>query len=706
MPIEDVDYLKANSIKQSYVFLVDSADRDHAAYPHPSEYVVNFSAPFTNVVGMEVLDASIPRTMYNVDAAYNKITFLIHSSATVPGAAWAASAAATVALEPGEYTIQTLVPALTAVLQMHVDNDPDLPIATITAETVSTPPDTKNALRFRCPYPFFLDMGNSTLAETLGFDLLTTAFPRESGPLAYGSGATDAEKLAVRYTAPIPPDPLHPSGPTGGARVFHSVDLPFSVGSNALPTAEPFVGPRGVLRSLPLGTASDAGGGSQVAQRFTVPADTNLTQVFVALTTDAPLASYGGVTAPASLALGAAWEVRTGTATRPASAPGSGTTVSSGTIALSYTDGTLSDSNRVTARLTAGVYYWLILSPLPLPDGADPAAAANRLRVYYNDILATETTLLTSPNAAGWSAPDPLPTPDADEIFFSISATVQTTDDYHRLTAPGIYSLVGPRYITLHCPEIEENAFRSLSYMRHSLGLAKIRLGVVGYSENRLDYSNIPIREFHPIGRLTKITVRFNLPDGTLYDFKGVNHTITFAVHYYEPVQKQVFSRSIINPNYTGNVLEYMYRQEDQESDSTDQEEDHNRDGMEPLYRYRERNFAPENAERRDKAALYFMDRASAGPPLRPLDPRTGDIAPGFGSGPEQFGGSDADADADADTDGSEANAAEYFRQTMSIGARAAAFGEGAEYGDGDGDGDGDGKSAGSSAESLNYHFA
>jgi len=124
---------------------------------------------------------------------------------------------------------------------------------------------------------------------------------------------------------------------------------------------------------------------------------------------------------------------------------------------------------------------------------------------------------------------------------------------------------------------------------------------------------------------------------------------------------------------------------------------------MEPLYRYRERNFAPENAERRDKAALYFMDRAAAGPALRPLDPRAGD---GAGAGPERFGGSEGGADtdpgtdADADTDGSEANAAEYFRQTMSIGARAAAFGEGAQYGEGDAE------SAGSSAESLSYHFA
>ncbi len=70
MPIEDVDYLKQNSQKQSYIFLVNSKDRDKGSYPTPSEYVVDFSQPFTNVIGLNVLDASIPRTMYNIDV-YN-----------------------------------------------------------------------------------------------------------------------------------------------------------------------------------------------------------------------------------------------------------------------------------------------------------------------------------------------------------------------------------------------------------------------------------------------------------------------------------------------------------------------------------------------------------------------------------------------------------------------------------------------------------
>src|SRR6056300_292201 len=77
MSIEDVNYLKANSIKQSYTFLIDSKDRDRTIYPNPNNYVVEFSTPFRNIIGMEIIDASIPRTMYNVDIENNSIYYYI-----------------------------------------------------------------------------------------------------------------------------------------------------------------------------------------------------------------------------------------------------------------------------------------------------------------------------------------------------------------------------------------------------------------------------------------------------------------------------------------------------------------------------------------------------------------------------------------------------------------------------------------------------
>ena len=69
MPIEDVDYLKQNSQKQSYIFLVNSKDRNKEAYPTPSEYVVDFSQLFYNVIGL----------MYWMHPSHEPCTILINT---------------------------------------------------------------------------------------------------------------------------------------------------------------------------------------------------------------------------------------------------------------------------------------------------------------------------------------------------------------------------------------------------------------------------------------------------------------------------------------------------------------------------------------------------------------------------------------------------------------------------------------------------
>ena len=73
MSIEDVDYMKQNSIKENYTFIVDSKFRNQEEHPNPNNYVVNFDIPFKNVFGIEILDVSVPKTMYNIDNDTNKL---------------------------------------------------------------------------------------------------------------------------------------------------------------------------------------------------------------------------------------------------------------------------------------------------------------------------------------------------------------------------------------------------------------------------------------------------------------------------------------------------------------------------------------------------------------------------------------------------------------------------------------------------------
>jgi hypothetical protein len=555
MPIEDVDYMKVNSVRQSYMFLVDSADRDKYAYPTPSEYVVDFTTPFQNVVGFEVVNASIPRTMYNVDVINNGITFYIHDGAVAPTESMLDKAITTV-IPPGEYTIQTLVVALNGILSMHVNNDSDQPFAMITAESTTNPPDVENKIRFRCPYPFFVDMGTSTCAETLGFDELTQ--PSENIiPIT-----------SRRYEAPFP---LR-------RRVFHSVDIPPQIAYGRERAV--FEGPRGVIKRLPVDSSAF------VAQKFQLASRGYLKQIFAAL--HSSVASITDI---------ATWEVRRDLNAKP-DMRSSGLIIAS-TIAVSYTDGSLSDGQPVPTNepilLEANVPYWLVLR----------STFSNNLSVYYNDVIAEYTSMLTSEDGGvSWA---PL---DVDGVYFNMSVNVIVYDEYHVLSAPGIYSLMGPKYIVMRCREIEEHSFRSLAFTKHHLGIGMIKLGVVGYSENRMDFNKVPLREFHPIGKLTRLTLRFELPSGGLYDFKGVNHNVTFAIHYLEPVQKQQFRASILNPNYDGNFISYMYKQEDQESDSDDQEEDFDRDHLDD-YRKQEALYLPENQWRRNLDVIQELPRFS-----------------------------------------------------------------------------------------------
>ena len=540
MPIEDVDYLKQNSQKQSYIFLVNSKDRNKEAYPTPSEYVVDFSQPFYNVIGLNVLDASIPRTMYNIDQYNNTIYFYIHTS-NQDLSQVTPSLFMKKEIDPGDYTIQTLVNVLNQELNMPLNSNMNNSNVSITVSTLSNPPDIKNRLQFDCPYGFMFDMSRSTLSESLGFDTYVQ------------SDELKKSVLKQDYTL---------VNELNNKQLYHSVDLPISIAQGTTQTV--LEGPRGVIRTISLA--------NKVAQRFYIPEDTYLSRMYVAFqSTD--------VSSTPSVQFTLQSDVNG----EPSGIPLSLTY----SMAISFVDGTLSDSPILSIPLQRDTYYWVVFEETP------------NTSLYYNDVLLTETTLKYY--ESNWLSVD------GNDIYYQLSIRLETTHEYHRLKAPGIYSLIGEPYLIIRCKEIEENSYRSLSYTKHQLGIAKIKLGIVGYREERIDFASIPNREFHPIGRLTRLSLRFETADGLLYDFKGVNHSITFGIQYYEPIFKKPFERSLINSNYTGDFMGYMYRQEEQEEDSDDQDMDYNRDTLEK-YRMAESRNLPWQVAQRNIQQFYDLN--------------------------------------------------------------------------------------------------
>ena len=77
MSLDDIQFLKSHSFKQHYTFIVDSKDRDYIDNPYPNNYTIYFTEPFKNVFGLEVIDASVPRTMYNVDKNNNTLVYYV-----------------------------------------------------------------------------------------------------------------------------------------------------------------------------------------------------------------------------------------------------------------------------------------------------------------------------------------------------------------------------------------------------------------------------------------------------------------------------------------------------------------------------------------------------------------------------------------------------------------------------------------------------
>lgn len=166
-----------------------------------------------------------------------------------------------------------------------------------------------------------------------------------------------------------------------------------------------------------------------------------------------------------------------------------------------------------------------------------------------------------------------------NQLFHSVYDNINQN---HFIKSPGSVYFIGEKYVVVRCPEIEEHLYRSLSYSKYSLGIGKFRVNTLGYNEPVSSSSALSqLREFHPIGKLSKMTLKFQTSDNNPYDFKGVNHNIVFCIYYYQPKLKvNVKFNSLLNPNYKSNYNEYLKNEEEQELYDEDKDEDEEEDEL------------------------------------------------------------------------------------------------------------------------------
>lgn len=516
--MDDVAGLAATARAESFLFVVDSSQRDAAAYPTPSTYEIAFSAPFRNVVGVDLVDASVPRTEYTVEAGRNELVYALGQPASSAGVAdLYAAARRRAVVPPGDYNLPQLIERLNAALAA-----PDMPLretdwtpvtdaaeARLSVAAATVPSEVSNRVRLAAAESFTVFAARSSIRPVLGLaNPVTTADTALAASEAVASGLAMVDPATREERFGVAP------GWTGATHADVFLSLPRVSDTDV---ADVLVGPLPVMDAL-------AVTGVQSARQYFVAAATGPPRAVSAYCTGGGSLTARLYAAPGGVPTGAAID----------------STTLTGGGAETPVPRTPATGRMTTATyLVAGETYCLDLSAAA--GAAAVFHAASNLgdagRVTFAD-GATETTVLAG-----------------EDLCAGLAVAVAD----HGLTPPGLVNLSGERYVTIRSPEIDAHMYRDRASERFHAGLGMVKMPGYGYRDQRYDFVSFPHRTFHPIGRLSRFTVRLEKGDGTLYDAHGLDHTLTLVVRYLTAPagadQRQHDTR--LNPAYDRDMTRY-----------------------------------------------------------------------------------------------------------------------------------------------------
>ena len=127
----------------------------------------------------------------------------------------------------------------------------------------------------------------------------------------------------------------------------------------------------------------------------------------------------------------------------------------------------------------------------------------------------------------------------------------------------------------MRCDEIENHLRGSYDMQQYSPGLGVLNIDVQGYASGRTEFYSVQYKEFHPLGKLSKMRFRFERKsDGKLYDFKNIDLHFLMSIKFLRPKQKEQFKQSVLNPNYDPNYLGYFGKTLDEFYDESTDDSD------------------------------------------------------------------------------------------------------------------------------------
>ena len=661
MSIEDINYMKENSIKQAYTFIIDSSDRDRHMYPNPNNYVVNFSTPFKNIIGMEIIDASIPRAMYTIDVDNNELYYYIgndvddeiitdgiqitNSADLILRNGAAVVNSSNLELSDGGYAI---LRNSINIYNIYKANDINAKNSTIGGATLGI--------------TFNLNVKLTIAENNVKCNIIDFSY----------NHAYTINNIFNNINIQIEKDDedVYILIFTIGTRIIEIPIYNFDITTNYLNifwsilNTTWYIGLFDENRNV---ISYDVFNNCDViknvfytrkyiGKKYNTESDWNSSNVL--LLKDFKIYNVAMVSSNVMLdtidTIDTIDSIDNNNLTRPPA-----------TLPIWYrmkessgsggSDNTIINDGYNSSIDYKDIFKYLYISPgdytfktfitkyneltqnndleIMFSETTTPPELSNLIDIFSKAPLIVDMKRTTLSENLGF---DLYPTKNNEDRYISKSSPSLAIDSvlakmfYSRLnknynpnvstdnkwiiTSPGIVYFIGNKYIIMRCPEIEEHLYRSLSYSKYTLGLAKFRVDSVGINSEKLTITKIPVREFHPIGKLSRMTLRFETNKGSLYDFKGINHNIIFAIFYYEPVQKNIPKKSILNPEYKMNYIDYLYKQEEIEGDSDDDEdtnEDYSRDNIDD-YKTKEKQYS-ENGVKLMQFNNYFQGNAGIG---------------------------------------------------------------------------------------------
>uniref|UniRef100_A0A6C0BQ55 DUF5901 domain-containing protein n=1 Tax=viral metagenome TaxID=1070528 RepID=A0A6C0BQ55_9ZZZZ len=532
MPVEDLDFLYKNSVKENLIVLIDSQKRDQYRWNEPNDFQINFTEPFKFIYGIDVLDVTIPRTMYSIETHNNNVTFKVgHGKLTDT------SQYVSLSIDERDYTISEYIDELNLMLNDY-NLTAEVPITKVSEnrKSVLMFTNTENP-----PKPFVFNMKTSSMADNLGFNQVSSSKYNNMYQSIdydlnlYASVPTDKIKYSIDFLY----DEFTTEINTFMQILFHNDDKPIDDELEEIENAQIFSDVSAVLEDVGQFVSFFINGITIVNNKESLR--------------DQPFSIYE---------------------------------IDLSDVKTKNERDTILELFVQTLKISANEDNMFNLHTLDTLKQYNITLLTSQNDIYkfdeHNSFTVDETksdyTFKLIPIKNKGNVLHYIYSPKLHTVNIKYDLTFISS---FQLTSTGVLKLYGERYVTIHCDNIENHLRGSMMFNDYSPGLALVNLGVQGYSQSRNDFYGVVYKEFHPIGKLNHLRFTVRRSDGLLYDFKNVNWHMLISVKYYVMKNVRKFSTSILNPNYNINFLEYQtnsQRIKDRLGNSSDNSDEYDSD--------------------------------------------------------------------------------------------------------------------------------